>query len=72
MAPKLIKLALTPKTFIRAKANNIAKGMAEATINPALKFPKKITNTKMTISAPSIRFFCTVLIALPTKSVRSK
>ena len=71
MAPKLIKLALTPNTFIIAKANSIAKGIAEATINPALKFPKKSTNTKITINAPSIRFFSTVLIALSTKTERS-
>ena len=53
MAPKLIKLALTPNTFIIPKANNKESGMAEATIKPALKFPRKITNTKITISAPS-------------------
>ena len=72
IAPKLIKLALTPNTFIKAKANSIAKGIADATINPALKFPKKRTKTKMTINAPSIKFFSTVLIARPTNSVRSK
>ena len=72
IAPKLIKLALTPKTFIIPKANSIDNGIAEATIKPALKFPKNSTNTKMTINAPSIKFFSTVLIALPTKSVLSK
>ena len=46
--------------------------MADATIKPALRLPRKITNTKMTINAPSIRFFSTVLIARFTKFVRSR
>ena len=50
IAPKLIKLALTPKTFIIPKANSIDNGIAEATIKPALKFPKKTTNTNTTIT----------------------
>ena len=72
IAPKLIRLALTPKIFIIPNANSIDNGMAEATINPALRFPRNSTKTKITINAPSIKFFSTVLIALPTKSVRSK
>ena len=72
IAPKLIRLALTPNTFIKPKANNIDKGMAEATINPARRFPRNKTNTNITIKAPSIRFFSTVEIARFTKSVLSK
>ncbi len=72
IAPKLIKLALTPKTFISPSANSSASGIAEATIRPARKFPRNNTRTKITIKAPSIRFFSTVLIARPTRSVRSK
>jgi hypothetical protein len=53
-------------------ANNIDNGIAEATIKPALRFPRNNTNTKMTIKAPSIRFFSTVDIARFTKSVLSK
>ena len=34
--------------------------MAVATISPARRFPKKSTKMKMTISAPSKRFFSTV------------
>ena len=72
IAPKLIKFALTPKTFIIPSANSMDKGIAEATIKPARRFPRNKTNTKMTISAPSTRFFSTVFMARSTRSVRSK
>ncbi|MNS72844.1 hypothetical protein D3C72_1062640 [compost metagenome] len=72
IAPRLIRFALTPKTFIIPNAKSIASGMAEATISPARKFPRNSTSTKITINAPSIRFFSTVPIALPTRSVRSR
>ena len=71
-APKLIKFPETPKTFINEMANNIAKGMTEATIKPALKLPNNNTKTKITINAPSIKFVETVEIALSTNLVRSK
>ena len=72
IAPKLIRLALTPKRFIIPKAKSKESGMAVATISPARRFPKKSTKMKMTISAPSKRFFSTVWMARCTKSVRSK
>ena len=72
IAPKLIKLALTPKIFINPKANNKDKGIAEATIKPALKLPRNRIKTKITINAPSIKFVSTVLIARFTRSVLSK
>ena len=72
MAPKLIRLALTPKSCIMPKAKSRESGMAVTTINPARRLPKKSTKTKMTIRAPSKRFFSTVWIARCTKSVRSK
>ena len=72
MAPKLIRLALTPNRFMSPNANNIAKGIADATISPARRLPRKSTNTKITINAPSIKFFSTVPIALLTNSVLSK
>ena len=72
IAPKLIKLALTPNKFIKPNANNKDSGMADATIKPALKFPRNSINTKITMSAPSIKFFSTVPIALFTRSVLSK
>ena len=72
IAPRLIKLADIPKTFIMPRANSIDNGMADATISPARKFPRNRTNTKITMSAPSIRFFSTVEIARFTRSVRSR
>ena len=59
-APKLIKFPLTPNRFIIMIANNIANGITLATNNPARKFPKKRTNMKITISAPSNKFVSTV------------
>ena len=71
-APKLIRLPLTPKVFIRIIANNIDNGMTEATSNPALKLPRNNTNTKTTIKAPSSRLVVTVLMELFTILVRSR
>ena len=67
-----MRLALTPNTFINPNANSIDNGMAEATISPARRFPRNRTKTKITINAPSIKFFSTVLMARFTKSVLSK
>ena len=50
----------------------MASGITDATINPALTFPKKSTRMNTTISAPSSRFFSTVLMALFTILVLSK
>ena len=71
IAPKLIKLPLTPKSFIIEMANNNANGITEATTKPALQLPRSKTKMKTTINAPSIRLVCTVLIALSTKTVLS-
>ncbi|MNI10268.1 hypothetical protein D3C73_633720 [compost metagenome] len=71
-APRLIRLPLTPKRFIIQIAKSMARGMTEATSNPARTFPKKRTSTNTTMSAPSKRFVCTVLIALLTILVRSR
>ena len=72
MAPKLIRLALTPNKFIKASANNKDSGIADATIKPARRFPKNNTSTNTTINAPSIKLVFTVLIARSIKLVRSK
>ena len=72
MAPKLIKFADTPKMCISAKANNKQSGITEATINPALQFPSNKIKINTTINPPSIRFFSTVLMARPIKTLRSK
>ena len=47
-------------------------GITDATSNPARRFPKNNTNTKITISAPSIKFLVTVLMALFTILVLSR
>ena len=57
--------------FINITAINIARGITDATINPALKFPKKKIRTKSTINAPSSKFVPTVEIELFTIFVRS-
>ncbi|MNS45849.1 hypothetical protein D3C72_783270 [compost metagenome] len=72
IAPKLMRLPDTPKKFISVMAKSIARGITEATTKPARRFPNNNTKTKMTISAPSARFFETVFIALSTNLVRSK
>ena len=72
IAPKLIKLPLTPNKLIKLTANNNANGITEATINPALQFPIKSTKIKITINAPSMRFVLTVEIALFTNLDRSR
>ena len=43
--------------FIKEIANNNANGITDATINPARQFPINSTNIKITIKAPSIKFF---------------
>ena len=50
----------------------MAKGITDATTNPARKLPKANTNTSTTIKAPSAKFFSTVPMALFTIFVRSK
>ncbi len=62
----------TPKAFIMITANNMDSGITEATISPARRLPRKITRMKTTISAPSNRFFSTVLMALFTIFVLSR
>ena len=71
IAPKLIKLAQTSKTFINIKANNNDKGMVEATIKPPRQLPNKKISTKITINAPSIRLVETVEVVSPINLLRS-
>ena len=72
IAPKLIRLAVTPKQRIRMKANSIAKGMTEATITPARTLPKKSISTTKTINAPSTKLRITVETLRLTNSERFK
>jgi hypothetical protein len=72
MAPRLIRLADTPKMRIMMMANSMASGMTEATTNPARRLPSISTRTKMTMRPPSIRFLVTVPMVLPTSTERSR
>ena len=71
-APRLIRFAQTSKIYIIIKAKSNAKGMVDATIKPPRKLPKKITKTKITISAPIPRFSATVLVVLLIILLRSR
>ena len=70
MAPRLIRLAETPKIRIMINAKSMAKGMTEATMSPALTLPRKMMSTTKTINAPSMRLYTTVEIFLFTSSER--
>ena len=70
MAPRLIRLADTPKTRIRIKPKSKASGMTEATITEALTLPRKSISTTNTMSAPSIRLRTTVDMLRLTSSDR--
>ena len=59
IAPRLIKLAETPKICIIANAKRRHNGITDATIRPALKFPRSKTKIKTTINPPSSKFFST-------------
>ena len=72
IAPKLIKLASTPKIFIRESANNIQSGITEATTSPDLKLPSSSITTKRTIKKPNIKFSAIVKVVLPINSLLSK
>ena len=71
-APRLIRFPETPKIDINVIAINMAIGITEATMSPALKFPSKSTSTKITIVAPSNKFVETVETARFTRLVRSR
>ena len=70
MAPRLIRFADTPNTLISMKPKSIAKGITDATMTPALTFPRKTTNTMNTIIAPSTRLYITVEMLRLTNSER--
>ncbi len=50
----------------------MANGITEATTKPALRLPKNITKTKITIKAPSSKLVSTVVMALLTILVLSR
>ncbi len=70
-APRLIKLALIFFCAIPVKVNSMESGITQAVIRAARIFPKNKNSITITSTAPSTRFFCTVLIAFSTRDVRS-
>ena len=71
MAPRLIRLPESPACIMPVKAISMARGMAEATISPARRSPRKRNSTAMTSRPPSSRLLRTVVMTLDTKIVRS-
>ena len=72
MAPKLIKLASTPKRYINDRAKSKLRGITEATTRPERQDPSKTTTTKMTIKQPKIKFSAMVNVVFSISSLRSK
>ena len=70
MAPRLIRLADTPKMRIRMKPKSMARGMTEATIMLARTLPRNSISTTNTMMAPSTRLYITVEMLRLTSSER--
>ena len=71
IAPSESKLAAMPKCSMPEKANNMERGIANATINAARRFPRNINKIAITSKPPSNRLERTVSITKSTNSVRS-
>ena len=69
IAPKLSKLAGTPKIFKPKKVDSKASGITTTTANDARMFDKNRYNTNDTKSAPSTKFLNTVVSVLPMSQV---
>ena len=72
MAPRLNKLASTPKMFIKVSAKSKQRGITEATTSPERQLPSNSTTTKTTIKQPKTKFSVTVNVVLPISSLRSR
>ncbi len=72
MAPKLIRFAQTPNILIKMKAKSKDSGITDAVISPPRMLPNNKTKTKITISAPSIKFLAMVLVVRSIKLDRSR
>ena len=72
IAPKLIRLASTPKMYIIESAKSKLNGITEATTRPERKLPKSKTTTNTTIRQPRSRFSVIVNVVRPINSDRSK
>ena len=60
MAPRLIRLAETPKVFIPRKLNSMDSGITAATISAARRSPRNRSRTTTTRTPPSNRLLRTV------------
>ena len=72
MAPRLIKLALTPKSRIMMRANSKDSGMTDAAMRPPRKLPNNSTSTNITMSAPSVKLRAMVLVVRSIRLDRSR
>ena len=72
MAPRLIRLASTPKIYIMERAKSRLNGITDATTIPERKFPSSRTTTKITIRHPRTRFSVMVRVVRPISSLRSR
>ena len=70
-APRLMRLAETRDSTMPVIVINMASGMTNAVNNAARRLPSSRNKITTTSKAPSVRFFCTVAMALSTKTVRS-
>lgn len=71
MAPRLIRLAVTPVAAIRLAANSIDRGIARVTNRPARTLPNMASKTTMTSKPPSVRLVRTVFSVRPMRDERS-
>ena len=71
MAPKLIRLALTPNSAMPMKPKSIDKGMTAATIKAARILPRKSMRTVTTKSPASSKLRRTVAIVMSITSLWS-
>ena len=71
IAPRLIRLAVTPVASITLAAKSIESGIARATISPARMFPSSASKTTMTSTPPSRRLCFTVSSVCSIRWLRS-
>ena len=71
IAPRLMRLPLTPSLVIPAAASSMDKGIAAVTIKAARTLPSSSSRIAATSNAPSARFFQTVRNVASIRSRRS-
>ena len=71
-APRLIRLASIPKTYIMEIVKSNASGIIDAITNAERTLPSNTITIKITIRQPSTRFSTTVNEVLEINSLRSR